>query len=220
MSPEREKAIEQRQAIGRGEIEGKKKRKRKSNYKECEKVPKKCVCGKEFTAKKQKIYCSQACRYKERKRIEREKRLLISKPVYENKCHFCGEMFKTHVRRTIYCSDKCKVYRNNARLDLIIEVEERTCKVCGSQFKPKRSLMNFCSSKCKNKHNAEKCSDVSIGARSFIKTKCPVCGKIYERFFHSGWIGNGMPRKNCYNCVSILSDKPTYDDAYSYALTR
>lgn len=220
MPPECEKAIELRQAIGRGEVKKKKRKRGKSYYKECEKVSKTCVCGREFSAKIQQVYCSQECKYKERKRIEREKRLLISKPIYENKCHFCGQMFKTHIRRTLYCSDKCKVYRNNTRLDLIIELEERTCKVCGNKFKPKRSLMNYCSTKCKNKHNAEKCSDSSIGARAFVKTKCPICGKIYERFFPSGWIGNGMPRKNCYTCIEILNDKPSYENIYAHISLR
>jgi hypothetical protein len=219
MTPEREKAIEHRQAIGRGEAPPKQPKKRIRHRSPLRDVE--CVCGAVFQTNTNKRYCSETCSNHAKKIRDAAKNKIYNatkpkKPPIEKPCSVCGNTFQATRATKIYCSDACKKIVHSRVLSKEL-LKERQCKICGKTFKPTRALMGFCSKQCRDYHNREKYGDGAEGAfgnKSVVKAKCPVCGKEYDRIFYYGWIGRGVPRMNCYSCEQMLVHRPSIQDTY------
>lgn len=178
-------------------------------------------CGEKFKTNRNDIrYCSDECRYKAKLIRNSERREFNLRSISEivRTCVYCKKDYISNNNSQMYCSDKCKRTVNNERASNRIKNCTRSCKICGKEFKPKRSLFNFCSIQCKEKSNLNKYGNNLFGRKTILKTKCPMCGKIYNRLFLSGWIGNGMPRMNCISCERYIQNKPSIIEHYSMCI--
>lgn len=155
-------------------------------------------CGKEFSARKNQLYCSTSCKFRHnnrlnRPRMERE----------ERRCVHCGKSFETfRTSRKKFCSDLCqrlhadKDRRRNSeslvtgtRSDggkytvIVSEADRasylstpRSCPHCGKMFVPIKVTQYCCSSKC---------SEAELRHRRAMEKKlpvrtCEICGQTYQ----------------------------------------
>ena len=112
------------------------------------------VCGKKFTPKNGKIYCSHECTV-----IAMNEKAKIRRNVQEYKrvCPICGKEFTTTRESQIYCGAKCRIKRNN---DYLIKKHQsetytkKACKHCGKEFigSPREV---YCSATCRIRHNVD-----------------------------------------------------------------
>jgi hypothetical protein len=109
-------------------------------------------CGKSFSARQDRKYCSRECAYSaSRRRVEKQ-------------CLWCRERFSVRIQAAAqkYCSSKCMGLAKRTRV-------ERPCACCGRNLvvipsQTARGGGKFCSRKC-SRHNREK--------------SCPHCGKSF-----------------------------------------
>lgn len=111
------------------------------------------ICGKKFSSKGKKNYCSHTC-------------WLKSKGTFKI-CAFCGREFLAYLEDQKYCSIKCN---NTARTQAKKETE-RICKNCGEVFTGR--IGEFCSNKCYQRFNYR---------NNVVEQTCAVCGKTFKAF--------------------------------------
>ena len=144
----------------------------------------KCLfCGKEFKTKREAKYCSNSCREKHKRGLEKKycincnkeiditrkkfcdddcrKEYYISNPKYTKKCVWCGKEFKTNENQVRTCSRECaEQYR-----------EDRSLKQRESDFKRK----------FETKYPNFKYISGYVNDRSMILCKCNECGEVQEK---------------------------------------
>lgn len=104
-----------------------------------------CPCGRMFRQYRSfQRYCCDAHRMKYGKSKAPSK--YVRKPVKEQACKNCGEVFKTNDAKRHYCSDACyHAYQLKRRAP----IEKRTCFKCGKEFETTHWAKRYCSEECR-----------------------------------------------------------------------
>lgn len=120
---------------------------------------------------------------------------------YHGICKFCKESFTTKTKNRKYCSKSCKMkqYRQDEKNNI---VKSRICEICGKSYFPKLYRRTTCSKSCASQKNHDTSKEKESEYRS---TKCPTCGKIYERKYKPPFSGIGIPRIRCYDCNEYVT---------------
>ena len=103
------------------------------------------ICGKEFVGRKDKKYCSPAC--KNAAEIERKREGYKAAQPTERICDTCGKRF-TAIGKKYYCSEACReqAYRKAH--------PQINCVVCGRPFDRRSTRSVCCSPECQERrHN-------------------------------------------------------------------
>lgn len=121
-------------------------KKRGKQYKESRTCP---ICGNLFIAEGKgfgKRYCSHKCANRE-EHNKRNERRINNTPI--SVCPQCGDAFKKHRKKGMYCSRKC--YTES------LKAKEQTsaCLICGQEFNQRGHKLKYCSSLCSTKAQAE-----------------------------------------------------------------
>ncbi len=95
-----------------------------------------CECGKEFTTKTGRKYCSPGCIP-----LPPQCRRVLPDQIG---CRNCGTEFRPRNSRTRFCSHDCGVSGNGGRNNLA----RRRCLHCSQEFQPKRGDRVYCSHRC------------------------------------------------------------------------
>lgn len=119
------------------------------------------------------------------------------------KCIRCGDEITTEHRKK-YCSDRCKAKPSKEK-----EYEDKACIYCGEMFTQKNSRVQTCKKpECLRIHHLKQQAARNVAEsgqmqqkKKWITTKCPCCERLYERLFKLIWLGNGMPRIYCNDCI-------------------
>lgn len=115
------------------------------------------ICGKEFTPYHKKMCCSKECSRKYVLMKAKEKRNETLK-VYHKVCPTCGKPFITHTDAQRYCSEACRIKRNN---NYMIAKNKRNsytvkkCLNCGKEFYGSPRMVHCCG-KCREAYNYKK----------------------------------------------------------------
>lgn len=106
------------------------------------------LCGKEFKGNKNGKYCSDKCRYIERKSsnkylddLKRARNNYTPKQLKTFTCKTCGEKFKSKSGHALYCNKKCNpnflMHRgqvSKAKRMRIWKRDKYICKLCGTKM--------------------------------------------------------------------------------------
>lgn len=104
-------------------------------------------CGKEFETKHSfKKYCSDECRKRQEKELEKKNK--GKKKKYEKECEECHKKFLTSYKVALYC-DECRAKRKEP-------FEKKQCVFCGEWFTPYIRSQKYCNSLCREKEKAKK----------------------------------------------------------------
>jgi hypothetical protein len=144
----------------------------------------KCLrCGRQFTTRYKKMFCSDDCRYYNAKV---RKGTIVS-------CKGCGKDFELRGHEQVYCSRECKCSASRTGVR-----DPRPCLRCGKEFSPGpyRNSGKFCSRDCaamarREGHPRAREPGAARGGGRSIKARCEFYGapyvpiskaEIFERF--------------------------------------
>ncbi len=131
-------------------------------------------CGKEFSFKRVKKYCSEECS----KSAQKKKRISKNKEQFgERNCEYCGERFVPYRESGRFCKEECTLAYGRYITQGWKPAEDKKCLICGKMFKTESkyrlTYQEYCSPECAevSRHVGKTCEIYYV--------KCKACGKEF-----------------------------------------